>query len=118
MKDQTTKEGLPKRFACHRKRKGRERDNRRETNNPGIRDDKKGKGGARICSSLSLGHTRVSNSKPGTSRHGPREQWRSLEILYVSATSPVKGGRKELAELKGTMFNPTLQPPVESFDEV
>lgn len=52
-------------------------------------------------------------------RHGPQKQWRSLEILYVSATSPVKGGRKELAELKGTMFNPTLQPPaVESFDEV
>lgn len=50
--------------------------------------------------------------------HGPQKQWRSLEILYVSATSPVKGGRKELAELKGTMFNPTLQPPVESFDEV
>lgn len=53
------------------------------------------------------------------SRHGPQKQWRSLEILYVSATFPVKGGRKELAELKGTMFNPTLQPPVvESFDEV
>lgn len=78
------------------------------------------KGGKNLFESLSLslGHTRVSNSKAGTSRHGPREQWRSLEILYVSATSPVKGGRKELAELKGTMFNPTLQPPVESFDEV
>lgn len=119
MKDQTTKKGLPKRFAYHRKRKGRERDNRRETNNPGIRDDKKGgQESVRVSLSLSLGHTRVSNSKAGTSRHGPREQWRSLEILYVSATSPVKGGRKELAELKGTMFNPTLQPPVESFDEV
>ena len=71
--------------------------------------------------------TRITGSEKGAGNHRetnnpgiwPQKQWRSLEILYVSATSPVKGGRKELAELKGTMFNPTLQPPaVESFDEV